>query len=339
MKSDDIQRAVQSRPEHLARYAPASGRYARMQVTEQPKGVRRRKMTSESNQGRHLQEGQKQLIIIRSILLCGLTFAVLVYFLVQWMMPYTKQPEVYSSKSESISANAGITKKVSQIPTPTSAAALALVKQALALRDPEKVAEYFRPDGASPQEIIDFLKGMDASDGQIDGMQWLSSMGTIMIPLEGVLVSFKSKGEEAPRSRIVVMTSDPAGKWRIDYDAFARMVTPSWNDLLKKQTATATVRVYVKPDNYYNGPFNDEKLWVCYSTCSPDTEETLKVYCKIGSPQTAAMASMCSKGDKVIRATLLIRRVEGTEARQFEISKVLAEDWVAGPAPFDEGFK
>jgi hypothetical protein len=33
-----------------------------------------------------------------------------------------------------------------------------------------------------------------------------------------------------------------------------------------------------------------------------------------------------------------IQRVEGAESRQFEILKVVAEDWVVGEVPFDEGF-
>ena len=36
---------------------------------------------------------------------------------------------------------------------------------------------------------------------------------------------------------------------------------------------------------------------------------------------------------------LEIRRIEGAESRQFEITRVLAEDWVMSAKPFDENFK
>jgi hypothetical protein len=47
---------------------------------------------------------------------------------------------------------------------------------------------------------------------------------------------------------------------------------------------------------------------------------------------------MFSKQEKVARATLEIRRVEGAGSRQFEILKVVAEDWVAAEVPFEESF-
>jgi hypothetical protein len=36
------------------------------------------------------------------------------------------------------------------------------------------------------------------------------------------------------------------------------------------------------------------------------------------------------------RVTLEIRRVANSESRQFEISRVLAEDWVLSAIPFDQ---
>jgi hypothetical protein len=39
------------------------------------------------------------------------------------------------------------------------------------------------------------------------------------------------------------------------------------------------------------------------------------------------------------RATLEIRRTEGAGDRQFEITRVMAEDWVMSATPFDENFK
>lgn len=339
MKSDDIQEIILSKERGIvAEDARTSRRFKRIPGAERPKGPRRKKLKSESTQSLQSRKAQQQIIMIRSLLVLGLGIVVLGFFLVQWMLPRIKAPEVYSAKSESIAPKAEVKKKkVTPFPAPTSDEALALVKQALAVREPEKIAGYFRPEGPSPQEIIDFLQGMEARDGKVDGLRWLSSTGTTAIPLEGVVVNFM--GQEIPTSRLALLTPDSTGIWRIDFEAFARTVTPSWTDLLEKQAPVGVVRVFVRKDFYFNGPFLDDRQWVCYAIGSTDSKETLRAYCKIGSPQAAAINWMLSKEAIITRATLEIRRVEGAESRQFEISKVLAEDWVMGPTPFEENFK
>lgn len=301
-------------------------------------GARHKKLKSESNQSLRSRKQQQRLIRIRSFLVVGLTIVVLGFFLFLWLRPRIKPSGANSAKSGNIASNAEVkTKAISQFPAPTSDEAIAMVKQALAIREPEKIAGYFGPDEAPPQEIIDFLQGMDASDGKLDDMRWLGSVRTTTIPLEGVLLIFK--GETGLKRRLALLTPDPMGKWRIDFDSFTRKATPSWTDLLEKHLPVGVVRVYVTKDNYYNGPFTDDKIWLSCAINSIDSEENLRAYCKIGSPQAAALKWMLSKEAKIVRATLEIRRVEGAESRQFEITRVLAEDWVMGPTPFDEKFK
>jgi hypothetical protein len=58
----------------------------------------------------------------------------------------------------------------------------------------------------------------------------------------------------------------------------------------------------------------------------------------VGSPQAAALKSIFAQEAKLHRVALELRRVEGAGTRQFEISRVLAEDWVMGEVPFDERF-
>ena len=115
-----------------------------------------------------------------------------------------------------------------------------------------------------------------------------------------------------------------------------------------------TVRVNVAKDTYYNGPFRDDRQWVCYGMVSPDTEVVMLGYCRKDSPQARAMERIvmdendlpggmqgglpaAAKAPK--RATLEVRRVEGAEARQFEITRVLAQDWIVSAKPFDGNFK
>ena len=88
------------------------------------------------------------------------------------------------------------------------------------------------------------------------------------------------------------------------------------------------VRVFVAQDVYYNGPFSDETQWVSYGLGSPDRTELLRGYCKVGSEEAAVMERLFTEGQKLSRATLEIRRVRDGGALQFEIVRLVAEDWV-----------
>jgi hypothetical protein len=233
----------------------------------------------------------------------------------------------------------------SQFKSPSEEAALELVKQALAVRDPAGVARYFRPGSAQPGAVVAFLKDMEKADGAINGFQWLSSMDANGLLIDGVLVNSTKDG--TPRNRLALLTPDEKGIWKIDFDAFARTVKPSWGVLLGEGGEgdwLGVVRVIVARDSYFNGPFRDETQWACYGMASPDTETILLGYCRKGSPQERAMERIVSEEKdeprhRLNRVTLEIRRPQGAEIRQFEITRVLAEDWVMAAAPFDAAFK
>lgn len=336
MKSDDIQRAVRAnRHDRATGDAPSMGRVSRMPGTGMPKGARRKKRRSDGARGSRLRESKKAIVITWSILLSLGVVAALGVAVWLWLIPQmNRPPEIARQIPPDPELEARL---VSKFPSPTEGEALALVNQALAVRDPEKVPDYFRLGSANPAQVVDFLLSMDAIDGAMGHSVWLGSVDANRLSIDGVVVHFK--GQDRPRNRLALLTPDEAGKWRVDFESFARVVTPAWNDLIEKRADVATVRVYLAKDNYYNGPFIDDKQWTCYGIASPDTTEVLLGYCKIGSPQAAALESIFTKDAKLIRATLEIRRPPSAPAKQFEISRVLAEDWVLGPVPFDETFQ
>jgi len=230
---------------------------------------------------------------------------------------------------------------VSRFESPTREAALALVRQALQIRDPGQIPEFFRVGSASAEAVVGFLREWEKSAGPITGYVWLSSMDANGLLLDGVAVITKSAGED--HNRLAILTPDSKGKWQIDFDAFALTVKPAWHELMSLSGGgQALVRVVIAKDNYYNGAFYDETLWTCYRLGSTELTVALLGYCRKDSPQAAAMARMLAhekspgKGRSVNRATLQLRRIEGAADRQFEISRVLAEDWVMGDTPFDE---
>jgi len=220
---------------------------------------------------------------------------------------------------------------------------MAIVRKALMVRDPAEVENYFRTGRGGREEVVGFLIQSEDRDGVVDGFDWLSSLDANNLLLEGVLV--RTRNGDKTMNRIALLTPDDTGRWKVDFDAFARTCDPPWSKVHAPETQKATVRVFVKKDLYFNGPFNSDEDWDCYALVSPDHEQTLLGYCRRDSAQAEAMEETMERlkelGDDatMARAVLEIRRVEGTDNRQFEISRVLAQDWVLGAVPFDEGFK
>ncbi len=224
----------------------------------------------------------------------------------------------------------------SRFASPSEADALRCVKRAMANRDPSAVQGLFHPGVADPAEVVEFCRATELRDGPIERYQWLSSMDAHDVLLEGVLVVFK--GGEQPIERLALLTPDAEGNWKVDYDAFARSVKPSWDVLLGRRDDVpspkrALVRVFVAKDYYFNGPFRDEAEWVCYGIASPDIDELLRGYCRVGSPEQLELENLLADGERMRRATLELTRVEDAEARQFEITRILAKDWVM-PKPY-----
>ena len=337
MKPDDVMRSVRSaKNDRATGDAPLMGKVARMPGTGLPKGVRRKKLRSEGGRSSRLRESRRLVITIWSFLLAGAVLVVLGLFIGLWLVPQMTKKEDGAVAESPVEAEKKA-KVASVFPSPSESEALALVSQALAVRDEEKVTDHFRLGSATPQMVVDFLKNLEATDGPLVSKRWLSSMDANGLSLDGVLATFK--GSDRQRNRLALLTPDVQGIWKLDFDALARTVSPAWKDLLGGAASTGTIRIYAAKDSYYNGPFRDEKRWTCYSMGSSEIDQNLLGYCEIGSPQAAAMISICSQGRRISRAVLEIRRVEGAEPRQFEISRVLAEDWAMGPVPFDQGFR
>lgn len=336
MKSDGIKRSVRAnRHNRSPGDAPNLGRVSRIHGAGKPKeaGGRRRRR---EDWGWRSSDNRPKALLMWTLLLAGVALLLLGGFLWLWLKPKIISKEELAGRS--VVHDESRVRVAARFPSPSEGDSLAQVKHALTIRDPAVVEGYFRPGDSSPAEIVGFLKDLEAGDGTITGYEWLSSLDVNRLLIEGVMVNFNSKS--GPRNRLALLTPDETGKWKIDFDAFARKVKPSWREILEKPPETALVRVFVMKDSYYNGPFRDEKQWICLGMASPDTETMLLGYCRVGSPQAAALDWMFSKGDtNVCRATLELRRVEGAETRQFEIARVLAQDWIVNEVPFDEGFR
>lgn len=324
MKTRDIQRGITSRHGRAGGDAPLLGRVTKLRDSSKPDRKR-----GGRGRGRSGTPARRRALLIWSAVLAVVTLSVIGLAVSFWLLPYLRQgPAKNAGSLFNYDAHVRV---ASKFPSPSREKAMEMVKRALANRDPELVASLFRTGTTAPAEILAFLSASEQRDGRIDDYEWLSSVDVNGLLLDGVLVNYK--GKDKPVQRLAFLTPDAAGNWKLDFDAFARTVTPSWQDLLEKGAEQALVRVFVGPDVYYNGPFGDDEQWVCYGIASPDTEILMRGYCRVNSDVATAMEKLFLDGRKLSRATLEIRRVKDGESLQFEIARVVAEDWVVADPP------
>lgn len=227
-------------------------------------------------------------------------------------------------------------RKVTAFEPPSREETLAMTRKVLALREPGDVDAIIRRGAMSTEEVIRTLAALPQTDGDLVEESWIGSVDTNGLQLEGVELVFGDPVR--PKLRLAFFTPDPRGVWRMDFPAFARPAVPPWERLLADRSiTTAVVRVSVVPDNYFNGPFASEDEWESYGLVSLDTETLPVGYCRHGSPQSRTLRRAGERAARpAVRVTLQLSRVEGSDLRQFEISRVLAEDWVLGDLPADE---
>lgn len=326
MKPQDIQCGIASSRRRGSGEAPDIGRVSRLRggPTSSTDTSRLRRRGARPNAAR------KRVMLIWSAVLGAATVAVLgvAFFLWIDMRVSSGDLAVTSDRTE-------IHERIaSKFPSPSREQALEQVKRAVTNRNQDQISFLFRMGGATSAEILDFLKSSEQRDGVVERYDWLSSLDSNGLLLEGVLVVYKN-GEKSVE-RIAFLTPDESGDWKLDFDAFARSIQPSWEELLSAKSDKALVRVLVGRDYYYNGLY-DEKEWICYTISSPDMEELLRGYCKTGSPEAAEMEKLFAQGQKMSRATLEIHHDKQAESKQFEITRIVAGDWVVAETPARRG--
>lgn len=338
MKPKDIQRSVRAqRYDRSTGDAPILGRVGRMPRVAS-KGIRKRRRRQEGESRTQRKAMSRRVIVMWSSVLVLLTLGVLSSAVWFWLR--AKQQSYAAGTAGGPEVPPREERVVSRFSSPSEDEALALVKRALGVREPGEVEECFRLGDSSAAEVVDFLERMRQRDGEVSRLEWLSSMDANGLLIDGVLV--ETAGEGVARNRLALLSPDETGRWRLDYEAFARVVRPSWEDLLGKSAERGLVRVVVARDSYFNGPFREEDGWACYGMASPDTDQVMSGYCRKDSPQAVALERILSKGVEeerkakaMMRATLEIRRHEYGGPRQFEITRVIAEDWVVGSKDYD----
>ena len=205
-------------------------------------------------------------------------------------------------------------------------AAARIVRSALRNRDPKRVETFFilGSSAQSPEEAIALLGRLEKADGLPEVIEPIGSRLISGILAEEVAVL--SGVEERKSSRLAQLFL-VNGNWRIDLDSYSRHAEPGWGEILARKCDVATVRVFVTEDNYYIGDLYAEALWKCYALVSPDTDEIMFGYAARGSGEEKALDRIVAQEGNIHKATLILKIKEQQGRGQFEISRVLGDDW------------
>lgn len=320
MKSQDIGRGVTSR--RRSGSPLELGRVAKVRAHALPPvhdGRRRhRRDTKERRRG----------LLILSVFLASGAMAIIGVAVALWLLP-----RLGHGKAAVAEQVAKAVAAAPDLPRPDRDEALRLVRRALETRNPAKVPDFFRMGSASADEIVNFLRDSETKDGLLAGCEWQSTMDTDGMVAEGVVAGFN--GGSGARQRLAFLTPDKQGRWQVDFDAYARTVSPDWR-MLRTGSDKGMVRGFLAPDFYYNGAFSNESDWQSYAVSSPDSSQALRGYCKRRTPLAAALEELFTGDRKLARCTVELRSVTGGAPLQYEITRLRSHDWIVPDEPAAE---
>lgn len=214
---------------------------------------------------------------------------------------------------------------------------LSLVTRAIANRDPDKVGEFFRlSNDRTPEDVIRVLERIESGEGSVVGTEWFGAEFANGVVMGQVVVHMEKDGAKV--NRLAQTVEREGGGFLVDFDSYIRATSSPWDSILSGEAPTSTVRVFIATDTYYNGPFSDDAVWQSYALVSPDTDVILHGYARKNSSRFNALEKILETEKPLHRATLEITCLPESGKDQFEISRVLAENWVIGETAFDESF-
>jgi hypothetical protein len=136
--------------------------------------------------------------------------------------------------------------------------------------------------------------------------------------------------------RLLEMVTTPEGP-RVDWDAYARYGSESWEDLWSGAAQTAVVRTFCEPSTEAPAPFDDRAQWTAFRMDGPDFGQVLLGFAATGSVRERKMREIILGSPKYRqRFVLRIRRHEGKHEPLFEILECLAVGWIEGARPVEE---
>lgn len=171
----------------------------------------------------------------------------------------------------------------------------------------------------------------EARAGVGDIQKMLGHQGDGAVPVTAVVVVFPTGN-----LRLLEVIGTPDGP-RVDWDAYARYNTASWEDLLSGKSETAVVRVFCAPSSERPEPFGDQGKWTSFRLSSPELPQTTLGFAEVGSVRDKLMKQVIlGTPDYRQRFVLEIVRHEGKEEPLFEITRCMAVGWILGEEEVEE---
>lgn len=317
---------------------PNLGRIERMGGTTLRRSRGKSDRERGSSSGKRHRHGTK---VLRggTLLIAFVTILVMVAIFGGWMRNRQQQSDF--TEFELLAKPRVVDRIESRFKSPSEEEARVILTKALAAKDEAAVRENFHLAASTPDEVLAFLRDQEEHKGPLRVDNWLGSIDPNNTLVEGLVVK-RSKEDGSESSTIAMLTPDQTGVWRLDFDSFAGKCQPSWEAFVSGEAVEGVVRVWFSVDNYFNGPFLNDEQWLCYSMARSESDAILFGYCRKGSPQADAMENIAERmrmkgrtNTTSFRGIVAISKPEGAEKRQFEIKRVLAEDWLLTDKAFD----
>lgn len=185
----------------------------------------------------------------------------------------------------------------------------------------ERLALVRNPEGARAvlSSFVDEAKAFPIAYSQMRRMGVASANGDMRFERYAVTMDDGSR-------RLICVAETPQGPL-VDYQAFARFGTASWEELLAGSPGEE-VRAVAQPSYYFSHEFADDQKWTAFRLSNPDWPDALTGYALVGSATAGVLKEILSKLPKQ-RVTLKLR-AEGKshEDKQVVIEKVLASGWL-----------
>lgn len=175
----------------------------------------------------------------------------------------------------------------------------------------------------NPEEIVKRLSQYpeQARDTPASKVKHLSPITIGTLSYETFLAEFADGSR-----RFLCVVGTPHGP-RVDWDAYARYGTASWEDILAGKISQATVRIFPELSTHYLRNYEDREKWLAIALSSPDLELPLYGYVDKTSDFFDEIKEALSSSAR--RATLDLKITpENVPHRQVEIIGLRTLGWV-----------